>query len=211
MEEIVERLFAERYGDADSGALRLLRNQIRSHLGDFMECYLGPLVRDHKVILERLEHHAKAELAGFSLNGRIDAVEARDGTRWVIDYKTGSNPISHKIRFDRLELEDRESWAKAVPTLQLPLYLLLEKEAKNGMFLLLGRSAMNAGIELPLFKNEAEAEREMPRLEAVMGGLLREIVSVDVPFAPTGESAGVCPYCDFKTMCGAGRHGGRAA
>jgi hypothetical protein len=202
METIVQTLFRERYGEAETGDLRLLRNQIRSHLGDFVDGYLGPLLSKRRVSIRKLESRTTASLGAFALNGRMDAMEERDDAPWVIDYKTAANSANYKIRFNRLDLQDRDTWRTAIPTLQLPLYLILEREAKNAMFLMLGRSVMNEKIELPLFQDSGEAEREMPRLEAVIMGLLEEIASPDIPFTPAEDRVRACAYCDFKTLCG---------
>jgi hypothetical protein len=70
------------------------------------------------------------------------------------------------------------------------------------MFLLLGRTEMDARIEVPLFTDAREAEAAWPKLESVILGLLREIVSPDLPFAPARDLRSVCPWCDFKNICG---------
>ena len=61
---------------------------------------------------------------------------------------------------------------------------------------------MNGSIELPLFSGPEEAVREFPRLSAVILGILREIVSPEVPFAPARDRRRVCPTCDFNAICG---------
>jgi hypothetical protein len=72
------------------------------------------------------------------------------------------------------------------------------------MFLLLGRTVMDAGIELPLFEEQAAVHESWPVLEKVIRDLLQEIVSPDVPFAPTPDLRRVCPRCDFTAICGTG-------
>lgn len=42
----------------------------------------------------------------------------------------------------------------------------------------------------------------MPRLEAVILALLREIVSPAVPFSPTENRKRICRTCDFTNICG---------
>ncbi|HVO39382.1 MAG TPA: hypothetical protein VMV03_10195, partial [Spirochaetia bacterium] len=74
--------------------------------------------------------------------------------------------------------------------------------ASEAMFLLLGRTRVSRSIELPLFREPEEAERELPRLQAVILGVLREIVSPDIPFAPAEDRKRVCPTCDFNGICG---------
>src|SRR5574340_1117063 len=95
-------------------------------------------------------------LRAFTLRGRIDAIIQRGEQLFIVDYKTGSNPNYLKINFDKLDVENRETWSRAVGSIQLPFYLMLYLEQSgrsiqnvNGMFLLLGRSLISSEIELP--------------------------------------------------------------
>ena len=202
MEEAVNRLFRKKWGDADTGTARILRGQIRNKLVEYIRAYLGDLVGGMRVQIEDLEKRATGRLEPFALKGRLDVVEKRNAETWVIDYKTSANPYWYRIRFDRLELEDRATWSAAIPTLQLPFYLMLEPRAQNAMFLLIGKSVLDRSIEAPLYADEAQAARESPRLKAVIRGLLEEIVSPDVPFGPTADRKTACPLCDFSGLCG---------
>jgi ATP-dependent helicase/nuclease subunit B len=202
MDSLVEKLFRERFGDGQSGAARLLKKQLSSHLGDFISGYFAHLVRDHRITLDELEKRAASTRDGFQITGRLDAIQQRDGLRWIVDYKSSSNPKTHRIRFDRLDPADRETWSAAIPTLQLPFYLMLEPRAENAMFLLLGRPVLDQGIEVPLFADAGEARRRMPELEEVILALMREIVSPEVPFLPAANGKRACSYCDFQVLCG---------
>jgi hypothetical protein len=42
------------------------------------------------------------------------------------------------------------------------------------------------------------------RLDAMIFGLLRELVSPDVPFAPAAAPKTACKFCDFTGICGTG-------
>ncbi len=202
MGRITDALFRERWGDAETGAARLLRGQLRSRLLEYVRRYLKDVVGSMGLEIIGLERRVQTVRGGFSLAGRLDALEKRNAEAWIIDYKTSANPGWYRIRFDRLDPGDRESWDKAVPTLQLPFYLMLEPAAKNAMFLLIGRSVMDRSIELPLYEDAAEAAREGPRLEAVIMGLLDEIAAPDVPFSPARDLKRACPGCDFTAVCG---------
>ena len=202
MGEVVDALFRERWGDADAGTARLLRGQLKSHLLDFIRLYLKDLVAGTRVEIDSLECRVQASRDGFSFVGRLDALEKRDSVPWIIDYKSSANPYWYRIRFDRLDPDDRETWDSAIPTLQLPFYLMLEPRARNAMFLLIGRSVLDRSIEVPLYADSAEAARERPRLEAVVMGLLAEIVSPDVAFTPAKDMKRACPMCDFTALCG---------
>ena len=139
----------------------------------------------------------------------MDVVQERDGSPRLLDYKTSAHRAAYALRLKKLVIEDRATWSAAIGTLQLPFYILLYS-AETGrppsdiqaMFLLLGRTEMDARIELSLFTDRAEAEEGWPLLESVILGLLREIVSPDVPFSPARDLKSVCPWCDFKNICG---------
>jgi ATP-dependent helicase/nuclease subunit B len=211
MTEVVDALFAQRFGSAQAGANRLLRDQVNRHLRDFLTGYLRPLLEKHRVVITSLEHDARTQWKGFSLRGRLDLVEERDGASLLVDYKTSANKAYYRMRLDRLVLDQRETWQRAVPTLQLPFYIVLHS-AETGrspvdihaMFLLLGRNLMDAGIELPLFDDPGAVYESWPVLERVMQQLLKEIASPDIPFTPTPDLRTVCPRCDFTAICGTG-------
>jgi ATP-dependent helicase/nuclease subunit B len=209
MEALVEEVFAERFGAAESGANRMLLNQVRRHMHDFVQRYLGPLVREHRVTVRELEKTLVTSRKGFSLRGRLDSVQERDGVSFLLDYKTSSHRANYTIAMKKLILEDRSSWSAAIPTLQLPFYVLLHSADTgaaptdiHAMFLLLGRTAMDKGIEAPLFDDPAKAVEGWPRLEAVIDGLLQEIVSPEIPFTPASDLKSACPYCEFAALCG---------
>jgi hypothetical protein len=138
-------------------------------------------------------------------------VEERDGVSFLIDYKKSADKSGYRMRLDRLSLDDRDTWFRAIPTLQLPFYIILHA-AESGrapaeihaMFLLLGRTLMDAGIELPIFEEPAAVYESWPVLERVIKDLLQEIVSPEVPFAPAPDLRAVCPRCDFTAICGTG-------
>jgi ATP-dependent helicase/nuclease subunit B len=125
MTPVVDELFADYFGSAETGANRLLRNQVNRHLRDFLSGYLRPLVESHKVQIMSLEHDLKTEWKGFSLRGRLDMVEERDGVSYLVDYKKSADKSNYRMRLDHLLLDERETWHKAIPTLQLPFYIIL--------------------------------------------------------------------------------------
>jgi hypothetical protein len=211
MTAVIDELFVKQFGSADAGANRLLRNQVNRHLRDFLTGYLRPLLQAHRVEIKSLEHDLKTEWRGFSLRGRLDMVEERDGVSYLVDYKKAADKSNYKMRLDKLTLEDRDTWNRAIPTLQLPFYIILHA-AESGrapadihaLFLLLGRTLMDAGIELPLFEDAGAVHESWPVLERVIQTLLKEIISPDVPFSPAPDLKAVCPRCDFTAICGTG-------
>jgi len=209
MARLVDEHFADSFGPAETGANRLLHDQVRRHLRDFVGKYLKTVVTEHRVILRALERDTAAVREGFSLRGRIDLVEDRDGAPYLVDYKTSAHRSAYALKLKKLVIQERSTWSGAIGSLQLPFYVLLYA-AETGsapsevqaMFLLLGRSEMDARIELPLFADPEEAEAAWPALESVIFGLLKEIVSPEIPFSPAQDLKAVCPWCDFKNICG---------
>lgn len=207
MRSVVDAQFASAYGDVDSGAGRLLHAQVQAHMQRFLDDYMRPIARDAPVTMIALEERLSREWQGFTLTGRLDAVQRRGDDLLVIDYKTGHDAKSHSINFKKLDPERRDTWSAAIGSLQLPLYLLLHEAAgrdaaPQAMFLLLGRSRLDRSIELPLFADGAEAGRELPRLKEVVLAILSEITSRQIPFSPTKDRKRACPTCDFNGICG---------
>jgi CRISPR/Cas system-associated exonuclease Cas4 (RecB family) len=208
MESLVDRLFALEYGDDLSGAVYLLKMQVRRHLRDLLIGYYLPLAREGTLVIVESEKKISGMLDGFMLKGRVDSVEKRGGRLWIIDYKTGSSLNRLKIDFDRLDPADRGTWGRAIGSLQLPVYLMVYTQmmgnaAKNpgAMFLLLGKSVISRDIELPLFAGSDPGE-SMKDLEAITVGLLNEIADPLVPFGPAVDSKTSCPGCIFHYICG---------
>jgi hypothetical protein len=211
MAAIVEERFVAAFGPADAGAARLLHDQVVRHLRDFAAQYLHTLFEGHRIEVRALEHSITIQRGGFTLTGRLDAVQDRDGRTVLVDYKTGGKRTGYAVKLSKLSLEDRSTWSAALGTLQLPFYVLLHSaetgeppEETRAMFLLLGRAVMDDRIEVPLFKDDPEARGGWPVLEGVVFGLLRELTSPDVPFAPAQDLRSACPRCPFTAICGTG-------
>lgn len=209
MDRLIDRLFEGEYGKNPSGALYLVKQQIKDHLKDFLRDYSIPLLKRHSRIILDVERSIHITRGGFALKGRLDCVEQRDDRINIIDYKTSSIPDYLEISFGKLDLRDRGTWEEAIRSLQLPFYLLLYSEVTgramrdlNGMFLLLGRTAINEKIELPLF-DEADVTGEIcTALETVIFKLLEEIVNPKLPFQPPRDLKKSCRYCTFRHICG---------
>lgn len=208
MEALIETLFEKSYGKEPSGALYLLKRQIKRHLTDFLDHYTLPLIREKSVTILACEEKASAIFNGFKLSGQFDRIELRDEKRFILDYKTGSNPAHLKIDLKRLDLENRDEWSRAIRSLQLPFYILLysEKEKRpveelEALYLLLGRSRIGKEIELPLFKDGAAADLFAP-LKTVILRLLEEIRDPALPFSPAVDLKTTCPGCNYQTLCG---------
>jgi len=208
MDNLIDDLFGREYGANPTGAVYLLKAQIKEHLREYLSKYYIPLITKKKVTIIGVEEHIEATLNSHKLKGRLDVVEKRDTKIHILDYKSGSNTKNLRISFDRLDPDNRDSWDEAIGSLQLPFYLILYSERHGinigdlkGMFLLLGRSSINKEIELPLFDADDDGSN-FDGLKTVIRGLLEEIVDPDVPFTAASNRKNSCPKCDFQYICG---------
>ncbi len=227
LEERVERAFVEAFGEEASGAAYLMKLQMKRHLAAFLEGHQAPLLRSLRerrmeLRIVGLEKRLEVFLAvpasalgggvgrTFRVKAFLDRVELRGPDLHLLDYKTSANPAYLDVKFRRLDLDDRESWSRAVGSLQLPLYHLvlaraekLAPEKIRGRFLLLGKNRLDSGIEFSPFDEENEEERreEFRAIEELIGRLLLEISDPAVPFRPAAEP-GACRICDFRPLCG---------
>lgn len=208
MDSIVEELFTDKYGIDPSGALYFLKRQVKRHMADVLKYYYLPLVKEKKVTILESEKLIRVRVDSFNLSGRLDSIEQRDDKTVIVDYKTGSSANYLKIDPEKLDINKRETWDKAIGSLQLPFYLLLYTEEKrrtidelNAIFLLLGRSIISRDVELPLFDGSSPAEM-FASMKIVIFKLLKEIIDPLVPFAQANDRKKVCPSCDFQYICG---------
>ncbi len=208
MDSIVEGLFEQKYGKDPSGALYFLKRQVKRHMADVLKYYYLPLVKEKKVTVLQSEEPIRVNVGSFNLSGRLDSVEQRDDKTVIVDYKTGSSPNYLKIDMEKLDIGKRETWDKAIGSIQLPFYLLLYTEKKkrtieklDALFLLLGRSMISRDVELSLFDGSSPAEMFAP-LKILIFKALNEIIDPLVPFGQAADSKKVCPTCDFQYICG---------
>jgi len=208
MDNLIDDLFGREYGSHPTGAVYLLKAQIKEHLRDYLSKYRIPLIKEKKVTIIGVEEPIEATLNSYRLKGRLDVVEKRDGNICIVDYKSGSYAKNLKINFSKLDPGSRDSWDEAIGSLQLPFYLILYSERHGikiedlrGMFMLLGRSLINREIELPLFDTDDESST-FDGLRTVILGLLEEIVDPEVPFGAASNRKNSCPKCDFQYVCG---------
>ena len=207
-EKIIHTRFEEQYGKDPTGEIYLLRNQVESHLKDFIKYYQMPKLRAFRTRILSLEQQIDVTKNSFKLRARLDRVEKRGERTAILDYKTSANRNYFTIRYNRLDLNNRDSWSEAIGSLQLPFYLLLystltgeEPEKIDCMFLLLGKTRIDSDIEVPLFKDEAEFNQHFGNLSQVIFSLLREIVNPDKAFVPTIDPKNHCGRCAYGSIC----------
>jgi ATP-dependent helicase/nuclease subunit B len=207
-EKVFSKDFEEQYGKDPTGEIYLLRNQVERHLKDFITNYQVPKIKEFRTKILGLEQRVDVKKDSFRLGARLDRVEKRGERTTILDYKTSANKHFLTIRYPKLDLKNRDSWAEAIGTLQLPFYLLTysqlsgeRPEAIDCMFLLLGRARMDSDIEVPLFKSETEFKENFGILTEVIFSLLKEIVNPDQLFLPTANTKRNCNRCPYGYLC----------
>ncbi len=207
-EKIIRARFEEQYGKNPAGEVYLLRSQVESHLKDFIRNYQVPKIKECRTKIMGLEQRIDVEKDSFKLRARLDRVEKRGERTTIIDYKTSANKNYLTIHTDTLDLKNRDSWAAAIPTLQLPFYLMAyscltgeRPETIDCLFLLLGRTRIDSEIEVPLFRDEAEFKDHFGNLIQVIFGLLTELVDPTQPFLPATDPKNQCGRCAYGYIC----------
>ncbi len=209
LDRIVELKFHEYFGEEPFGSRYLLKNQIQKQLRRFVEHYQIPLLKKGELTILDLESVQQATIEGFNLTARFDRIERRSEKIFIVDYKTGSSDASLRIRFDKLDSEDRSTWRKAIGSLQLPMYALLYSNAHRvsieqivPLYLMLGKQKIDSEIEIRLFDEDDDKSKNFTILEQVISGVLEEIINPEEPFRPTSEVEKDCPNCPFNVVCG---------
>jgi ATP-dependent helicase/nuclease subunit B len=209
MRILVDSVFEEVYGPEPIGAVYLLREQVMRQMEAYLRRYELPLVTNAQVTILHLEHHIECAIGGFRFKGILDRVDMRGEGVWIIDYKTGGSARRLSIDFDLLDPEDGSTWREAIGSIQLPFYRLLWDGAggpggeKGGaMFLLLGKTHIDQGIELPFLKKGDDRWSSYEGVKSVILSLTKEIVDTQVPFDPGLRKKDACDFCDFQYLCG---------
>ena len=221
MENRVEAAFHAAFGENLSGRAYLMMLQTKRHLGEYIERCQAVIVREARaegkdVAIRALEKTHTLVRRGFGLSARFDRLETRGQDLFVLDYKTSGDAAKYGLRWDKLALDDRAGWPRAVGSLQMPLYAILAadlegKEAEDirGRFIMLGKNRMGPEIEVSPYeakdgRKDVTPEKRAERV-ALMGELidrlLGEIVNPKIPFSPAADIDRACLYCDFKNLC----------
>ena len=208
LEQTVRSRFEKSYGPSPAGEAYLLRRQIENHLKDFIRRYQIPKIKRVPTEIIGLEQRIEVVKDSFKFGVRLDRIEKRGDRTVILDYKTSANPKPLTIRFRKLNLDSREAWPEVIGTLQLPLYTLIYSEATlsqtkdvDSMFLLLGKTRVDEGIELPLFEAGDDREKRLDDLRRIIFILLGEIVDPHRPFEAPRMEKRACRSCSFGQIC----------
>jgi ATP-dependent helicase/nuclease subunit B len=209
MKSQVESIFQEIYGPEPIGPVYLLRRQVLRQMETYLQRYERPLASRLPVTILRLEHRIERSVEGLNFRGILDRIDMRGETTCIVDYKTASPATRYTIDFDRLVMDDRDTWAEAIGSIQLPFYHFLNEghwgtrpEDGDAMFLFLGKAHLDQRIELRLFSEEDDRPSAYEKVKHVLLGLASEIADPHTPFEPALRKARACAFCDYQYLCG---------
>jgi ATP-dependent helicase/nuclease subunit B len=209
MERTVDEAFADAFGSRLSGKAYLLRLQVHRRMNEFLTAYQLPALRGGTTRIVDLETQLETTYGGYRLFGTIDRIEKRGDTFYIIDYKISSNADRIRIDYRRLAPDVRASWYASVGSLQLPVYARIfsdhfseTAERIEPVFLLLGKQRIDSLAEHPLFDADGSRQDEEAALNAVLKGLLDELVDPASDFLPAEDLTAECPSCPYRSICG---------
>jgi CRISPR/Cas system-associated exonuclease Cas4 (RecB family) len=215
LEGLVNELFADTFGTEPAGASYLLKRQIQRQLKALLTDYQKPMIEANEVIITGLEEKISIREFGVKFEGKLDRVEERGSSIVILDYKTGPRPLRAPIIFNKLDIEDRNSWSEAVTSMQLPIYLLLygsctgiATERIIPAYLYLGENHMGKEIEEVFLEDGEERKSLFLQIQKMLKMLLQELLNKYVPFMPPIDLGKTCPRCPYSSLCGTTRVSG---
>lgn len=209
LQQVIDTCFEETFGSALTGTALLLKRQVSNQLRSFVNDYQRPILEQERVVLEGVEQWVEVEYRGYQFAGRIDRIERRGERTYIIDYKTGADGQALKIKLNKLDASDPETWTIALPSFQLLVYMLLYARATKSDFsslvpqyLFLGKQRIDEEIESDICDDERSPADVLTAVEPVMFKVIEMIHDPSVPFSPTPKLEKHCPRCPFTMMCG---------
>lgn len=206
---LIDTGYTERFGKEMTGSRYVMKQQIQTHLANFIEHYQKVMLGRSSVTLLAVEQKFEIQRGKFRLAGKLDRVERRGDHVFILDYKTGKPDSIKGVDFGKLDIRQRETWKDAVSSLQLPLYAMLYAggtgtpiEQTIPAYLKLGQALLDEEIEVPMFTGGIQPAEAYGKLEDLLDRLLEEVTNVAMPFAPTDRFDRDCTYCPFQTICG---------
>jgi CRISPR/Cas system-associated exonuclease Cas4 (RecB family) len=209
LRQLIDTLYAERYGADLVGPSYLVKQQLIRQLEAFITGYQMPRIKQEAVRLEGLEEAITVNTGGFSFTGRIDRIERRGDHQVILDYKTGRDDSHVRINIDKLIAEDSSTWRAAIGSFQLPMYMLLYSEARKvpitsilPAYLFLGRNEITPDIETGIGGKNHTASDVYEAVQPILFGTINEILDPAKRFKPTEELHKACPRCPYQAICG---------
>jgi hypothetical protein len=164
-----------------------------------------------EIIIKGIEEKISIHTLETKFEGRLDRIEQRGSKIFILDYKTGPRPSKPPIIFNKLNfhIDERESWSKAVTSLQLPMYLLLYSiQTKTSIeqivpaYLYLGKNRLNKDCEVAFMEDTEERAACFEQVKRLIELLLKEISNAAIPFSPPVDLSKSCPRCPYIGLCG---------
>ncbi|MBA4311796.1 MAG: hypothetical protein C0417_04105 [Chlorobiaceae bacterium] len=209
LEEIIAQKMEEDYGKDWLGPTFMMHTQIVNHLWQFTEGYQISAIQKSEIIIKDLEKKITVESKGIKFTGKIDRIEARGDDVYIIDYKTSKDDQSVRIRLDKLDINNRETYREAIGSFQLPMYMLLYNQQTGTplenitpAYLFLGRNQLDEGIEFPIGGDQTSPAKIFDSVQPVIYKLVDEILDINKKFAPTEFLEEECSKCPYSTICG---------
>ena len=206
---VLDRCFVQSFGEDRTGSTFLIRQQIRSHLTEYIQHNQIPYVQSNEIVLLDLEKKIESTIEARSFKGFIDRIERRGRSVAIMDYKTGSDSSLKKINFKKLDVRDRAMWDAAIDSLQLPFYILLYAHATGvevgdilPEYVWLGKHTVDEYLNVGIFDEAYPLTEYYPQVERIIFSLIEEIHDADRPFLPPSDPKKTCPRCSFRTICG---------
>ncbi|MCX7857346.1 MAG: PD-(D/E)XK nuclease family protein [Deltaproteobacteria bacterium] len=203
---IVDDVFNLRQGHFIDGKAYITKVQIERRMTDFLNFLFGILKKDRIKVIG-VEAQNQEEIFGTQFRFKIDLVQERNGSTEILDFKTSGDANRFIFSPRRMDPSDRKSYFK-LPTLQIPLYILLyakkysmDSADVRGFYVVLGEKILKETSFVDPFKN-VERETGMAFVKEVIGKIIREIKDPEIPFSPPIILKETCPYCQYKPICG---------
>ncbi len=203
LNSIIERITRRRFGENIFGEVLLIKKQIKNRLFELIENYQRPLTKNHRIEIISLEESFEVRFNSVRLYAKIDRIEKRNDTVYLIDYKTSSDGSQYSISFNNL---DKKPVDKAIKSFQLPVYQLvyhlanrIEPEKIIPVYLLLGKNKFTE-IEYDIYKGCDDREKSFRDIIGILRRLLDEILDINRPFT-RAEDSNSCKKCDYRTIC----------
>lgn len=208
MDEVVEEVFEKHYTGVQEARVVIIKRTIKKRMRELLDHY-KKIQKDIVILNLEKEYTGYLETKDgtrVTLRGRVDRVDKRGNTIYIVDYKTGRSAGTPSPDFKGLP---REEWYKKLKSVQLPLYIDLymqnnpnkKIEELNSSLLLLKEKEFK---EEPLFEEEDETQKKIV-MELYMDAvktLIEEILDPSIPFTSTEDPKEHCKNCPFKIICG---------
>jgi ATP-dependent helicase/nuclease subunit B len=209
IQSIVDGCFEDHFGGDLVGPAYFLKQQVMVQLRKFVSDYQIPRVKSEEIIIDAVEAEVRLAKDRLSFYGKIDRVERRGGRVVIMDYKTGKDDSYAKIRMDKLDPDNRDTWSEAIGSLQLPMYTMLycgssetSPEEVDAVYLFLGRNHLDEESEVALEAKGISSTEIYRLMEGIIMKIVEEIIDVKKDFAPTAYPEEDCADCPYNVVCG---------